>query len=292
MLSRNQWNGPAESLAHGFLAATAFFSAAAVLLVFAFMAILGLPVLTDGDLLRVLTGPWSPDHHYYGIGPMIIGSACISLLALVFTVPLSLGCAVFITVTAPKGVAATLRRLVQMMTGIPTVIYGFVGIFFLVPLVRKITAHGSGLSILSAALMLSVLVAPTMILFFADGISQVPRKYGLAVTALGGTPIQRLVYVLIPQAWPTMLAGLILGFGRAVGDTMIALMLAGNAVSHPESILDPVRTLTTHIALVIAADFDSPEFRSLFICGLTLYLITTVGVVAMRRIVANGKRTP
>ncbi|MGD9217196.1 MAG: ABC transporter permease subunit, partial [Desulfobacteraceae bacterium] len=113
-----------------------------------------------------------------------------------------------------------------------------------------------------------------------------------AVSALGGTPVQRLVYVMLPQAWRTILAGLVLGFGRAVGDTMIALMLAGNAVSPPESLLDAARTLTAHIALIIAADFDSMEFRTLFICGLTLYLVTTLAVVTMRCVAARQKGTP
>jgi phosphate transport system permease protein len=178
------------------------------------------------------------------------------------------------------------------MTGIPTVIYGFVGIFLLVPLVREMSGRGSGLSILTAGLMLAVLVAPTMILFFADGLAKVPRAYCHAVTALGGTPVQRFLYVMLPQASRSILAGLVLGFGRAVGDTMIALMLAGNAVAQPESLLDAARTLTAHIALIIAADFDSLEFRTLFICGLTLYLVTTLAVVVMRRVAEKQKGTP
>jgi phosphate transport system permease protein len=223
---------------------------------------------------------------------MILGSLCIALLGLLFAVPVSLGCAAFITVTAPNGPARILQRLVQFMTGIPTVIYGFVGIFLLVPLVREISGRGSGLSILTAGLMLAVLVAPTMILFFVDGLAKVPRAYCHAAAALGGTPVQRLLYVMLPQAWRSILAGLVLGFGRAVGDTMIALMLAGNAVAQPESLLDAARTLTAHIALIIAADFDSLEFRTLFVCGLTLYLVTTLAVVVMRRVAERQKGPP
>lgn len=273
-----------ESIVHGVFAIAAFFSAAITLMVFIFMAALGWPAMADGQFFQMLWGPWNPDHHTYGIRPMILGSLCIASFALMMAVPISLGCAAFITVTAPKGLARLLQRLVQFMTGIPTVIYGFVGIFLLVPMVREMAGQGSGLSILTAALMLSVLVAPTMILFFADGLAKVPLKYCHAVTALGGSPVQRLIYVMLPQAWRSILAGLVLGFGRAVGDTMIALMLAGNAVAPPESILDAARTLTAHIALIIAADFDSPEFRTLYMCGLTLYLVTTLAVVVMRHI--------
>lgn len=282
----------AEFLAHGAFAVAAFLSAAITVMVFVFMAVLGLPIIQDGQLFKILWGPWLPDHHSFGIRPMIIGSFCIALFGLVVAVPLSLGCAAFITVTAPKGLARILHRLIRLMTGIPTVIYGFVGIFLLVPLVRDISGRGSGLSILTAGLMLAVLVAPTMILFFADGLAQVPRSYCHAVAALGGTPVQRLVYIMLPQAWRSILAGLVLGFGRAVGDTMIALMLAGNAVATPESMLDAARTLTAHIALIIAADFDSLEFRTLFVCGLTLYLVTTLAAVVMRTVAEKRKGLP
>jgi phosphate transport system permease protein len=267
----------------GLFAAAAILGAAVTLLIFLFMAALGLPILVGGHLSRILLGPWSPLHHSYGIRPMILGTLYIVSLALSIAVPVSLGCAAFIQVTAPRGMARMVHWLVQLMTGIPTVIYGFVGIFLLVPLVRKSFGHGSGLCILTAGLMLSVLVAPTMILFFVDGLARVPAAYCQAVTALGGTPVQRLIHVMLPQAWRSILAGLVLGFGRAVGDTMIALMLAGNAVALPRSALDSARTLTAHIALIIAADFDSPEFRSLFVCGLTLYLVTTAAVIVMHK---------
>ena len=281
-----------DALAHRLFGAAAVLSAATAVIIFIFMAALGYPIFAQGRFWQVLTGPWSPVHHHYGIKPMLVGTLCISTLALMIAVPLSLGCAVFIRITAPAGARRVVHKLVQLMAGIPTVIYGFVGIFLLVPLVRETFGHGSGRCILSAGLMLSVLVAPTMILFFVDGLGAVPVAYCRAVSALGGTPIQRLLYVMIPHAWPTMLAGIVLGFGRAVGDTMIALMLAGNAVATPQSVLDPVRTLTAHIALIIAADFDSLEFRSLFVCGLTLYGVTTVAVIIMRYFAGRREARP
>jgi phosphate transport system permease protein len=282
----------AEYLAHGAFAAAAFLSAGVTLMVFGFMVVLGLPVLQEGTLPQILWGAWSPDHHHYGIRPMILGSLCIAVFGLAVAMPLSLGCAVFISVTAPKGPARIMHRLVRLMTGIPTVVYGFVGIFLLVPLVRDIGGRGSGLSILTAGLLLAVLVSPTMILFFSDGLAAVPKAYCQAVTALGGTKVQRLVYIMLPQAWRSILAGIVLGFGRAVGDTMIALMLAGNAVAPPETLLDAARTLTAHIALIIAADFDSLEFRTLYLCGLTLYLTTTLAVLVMRWVTQKHEGRP
>jgi phosphate transport system permease protein len=278
---------PRETIAHTVFFWAAWLSAASTLMVFVFMGVLGYPILRDGLLWKMLSAPWSPVHQSYGIRSMIAGTLWIAIPGMLLAAPLSLGCAVLISVVAPRGIGRLLHNVVHWMTGIPTVVYGFVGIFLLVPLVRQIFGHGSGLCALSAALMLAVLVAPTMILFFIQGLAQVPRSYLTAAAALGATPVQRLVYVMLPNAWRTLSAGLILGFGRAVGDTMVALMLAGNAVALPHSVLDSARTLTAHIALVIAADFDSPEFRSLFLCGLILYIFTLAATLAVRCAVAN-----
>ena len=277
-----------ETIGHMVFSSAAWLSAACTLLVFGFMAVLGYPILRDGMLWDMLSGSWSPLHQSYGIRPMIAGTLWIAFLGMVLAAPLSLGCAVLIQVVAPRRVGRLLYAVVHWMTGIPTVVYGFVGIFLLVPMIRRIFGHGSGLCILTAALMLAVLVAPTMILFFVQGLAQVPKSYLTAAAALGATPVQRLIHIMLPNAWRTLSSGLILGFGRAVGDTMVALMLAGNATAWPNSVLDSARTLTSHIALVIAADFDSPEFRSLFLCGLILYIFTLSATLAVRWTVATG----
>jgi phosphate transport system permease protein len=281
-----------ETIAHAIFCSAAWLSAAFILIIFGFMAVLGYPIVRDGQFFEMLAGPWSPIRESYGIQPMIIGTLGIASLGLTLAIPLSLGCATLIHVVAPRGFGRLLHKMVHLMTGIPTVIYGFVGIFLLVPLIREFFGHGSGLCILSAGLMLALLISPTMILFFVQGLARVPRAYLMAATAMGGTPIQRLVYVMLPAAWRTILAGLILAFGRAVGDTMIALMLAGNAVATPQSLLDSARTLTAHIALIIAADFDSLEFRSLFICGLILYLFTSLATLTMRFMVTSRMQKP
>lgn len=276
-----------DTIARAVFFTAACLSAVLILMIFGFMAVLGYPILREGRLFQMFSGPWLPIRHSYGIHPMIIGTLGIASLALVLAVPLSLGCSVLIHVVSPKGFGRFLHNMVQFMTAIPTVVYGFVGIFLLVPHVREIGSHGSGLCILSAGVMLALLICPTMILFFVEGLARVPRTYLIAATAMGARPIQRLVTIMLPWAWRNILAGLILGFGRAVGDTMIALMLAGNAVAMPESLLDSARTLTAHIALVIAADFDSLEFRSLYVCGLILYLFTSLATMTVRYMVGG-----
>ena len=259
-------------------------SVAVTLMIFGFMIVLGAPLIKDGAFLAIFTAPWLPGQGQVGIAPMIVGTLVIAGLALAFSFPVSLGCAALISGLGRGPLPALLNRLVRFMTGIPTVVYGFAGIFLLVPIIREWAGRGSGLCILSAALLLSVLIAPTMILFFVDAFAAVPRSYLVAAKALGATAVQRFVHIMIPGAWRGLTSGVVLASGRAVGDTLIALMIAGNAAVLPESLMDPARTLTAHIALVVAADFDSLEFRTLFACGIVLYLCTTAMVILTRRL--------
>ncbi|MFH2093400.1 MAG: ABC transporter permease subunit [Pseudomonadota bacterium] len=257
-------------------------SATLTLSVLGFMILLSLPVLKTGMVFKILTNPWSPDHGQYGLLAMIIGTLYIALLSLTLSFPISLGCSFFIQIIYPNGPGRWLKKMVQLMTAVPTVIYGFVGVFLLVPMVRNFFSYGSGMCILSASLMLAVLISPTMILFFSQSFARVPRPYLNAAEALGATPFQRLYHVVLPHAWPGLLTGLVLAFGRAMGDTLIALMISGNSVMLPSSILDSARTLTAHIAMVIAADFNSIEFQTIFISGGILYALTTCGVILAR----------
>jgi len=259
-------------------------SSSITLLILGFMAFMALPLLRGGGLFRLLTEPWMPQQGLYGIYPMIVGTAVISLLSLLFAFPLSLGCSFLISSIGPRSLSAVFRKMVQMMTGIPTVIYGFVGIFLLVPVIREFFQSGSGMCILTAALMLGVLISPTMILFFCDSFDRVPRSYIDAADSLGADRAQTLLYVILPSARKGIVIGVLLAFGRAVGDTLVSLMIAGNSIAEPGSLLDSVRTLTAHIALVIAADYESPEFRSIFACGLVLYLFITIVILAVRRL--------
>ncbi|MDY6843725.1 MAG: ABC transporter permease subunit, partial [Thermodesulfobacteriota bacterium] len=126
------------------------------------------------------------------------------------------------------------------------------------------------------------LILPTVVLFLSDAFSSVPKHYLDVADALGATPVQKLLYVIIPSAWKGMISGLVLAAGRAVGDTLISLMIAGNALQIPRGLSDSARTLTSHIALIIASDYESPEFKSIFICGLILFLFTMFIVCIVR----------
>lgn len=282
-------NKVCETIAEKLFLLSAVVSVSVTVLIFGFMFILGLPLIEGGHFFDLMTQPWSPYHGSYGIYPMIVGTLAIALLSVIFAFPLSLGCASLISVLGSRGFSRFLRRVVQVMTGVPTVIYGFVGVLLLVPVIRELFQRGSGMCILSASLMLAVLVSPTMILFFSDSFDRVPKSYRDAVDSLGGSDVQRFLYVILPCAWKGVLTGLILGLGRALGDTLIALMIAGNAIHVPGSLLDSARTLTSHIALVIAADYDSLEFKSIFACGMTLYVFTTLIVLGVRGLGAMSR---
>lgn len=261
--------------------------------IFLFMLALGLPLIEGGLFFQALTLPWAPHHHSYGILPMIAGTLAVSTLALLFSFPLSLGCASFISFLGPRKTAASVRRIVLMLTGVPTVVYGFVGVFLLVPYIRELFQEGSGLCILSASIILSLLVSPTMVLFFTASFENVPASYLVAADALGATRVQKLIYVVLPNAWKGVSSGVVLALGRALGDTLISLMIAGNAVHLPGSLLSSTRTLTAHIALVNAADYESLEFKSIFVCGIVLYLFTMAAALAVRWLGAPlGEKTP
>ena len=270
-----------------FLAAVG--SALLTVAVFLLLCQLGRPLFQHGGLGTLLCSPWNPGYGQYGIYPMIVGSLSIAFLSVLISFPFSLGCTFFITHFGPLALRRKLLNLVRFMTSIPTVVYGFVALFLLVPFMREYLTGGSGLNILTASVVLAVLIAPTMIIFFVDSLQRVPLSYRQAVDALGGSPSQQLLYVVLPMAWPGILNGLLLGLGRAMGDTLISLMLAGNAVAIPTAMTEAARTLTAHIALIMAADFASMEFQSIFACGIFLYLFTALLIVALRLV---GRLSP
>ena len=267
-----------------FFRLAAFGAGFLTLAVFFMMLVLGWPLLASGRFFSLLCQDWQPSRGIYGIYPMLVGSTAISLLALLLSLPLSLGTACIASTLGPRRVRRFARGMIGFMAGIPTVIYGFVAVFLLVPFMREYLSGGSGLNILTAALVLALLIAPTIIVFFVNGLTAVEKRYCQAVDALGGTPVQKLLYLQLPQAWPTMLAGVVMGLGRAMGDTLISLMVAGNSVAVPQSAVDSGRTLTAHIALVIATDFADLQFKSIFACGLTLYVFSALIVIVLHRL--------
>lgn len=262
----------------------AFITMGLTLAIFGFMGWLALPLLKTEALSTLLAPIWQPDQGRFGILPMVGGTLAVALPATFLAFPMSLGFACFATHLAPVRLRKVLKALAGFMTGIPTVVYGFSAVFLLVPLIRQLGERGSGFSVVAAVLVLALLISPTMILILITAFDAVPRAWLRSFAAMGATPEETVWTLLLPQASRAMAGALLLGLGRAAGDTLIALMLAGNAVLAPTDPLGPARTLTSHIALVMAADFDSPEFRSVFACGLLLYLLVFVLTLLVRRL--------
>lgn len=258
-------------------------SAGAILFIFVLLVYFCLPLVTSGGMSSVLSWQWKPFAGEFGILPMCAGSLFLSVFALGLAFPAAIGICGFATVLAPRSLARFTLVLVHFMTSIPTVIYGFVSVFLLVPLVRDWFSTGTGFSFLTAGLSLSLLILPTIVLVFHARLQQIDPALRLAAEAMGLTPVRQFLHVLVPAASRGLVVAAILGFGRAIGDTLISLMLAGNAPRIPDSLFDSIRTLTAHIALVLATDSQSMSYRSVFASGLILFLLMGAANFFIRR---------
>lgn len=272
-----------------FLIATGI-SAVAIVSILVLLVYFSLPLFTSGGLGEVFSWQWRPFNGRYGILPMCAGSLFLALLALAFAFPSAIGICFLAHSLAPTPVARFLTALIHFLTGIPTVIYGFVSVFLLVPRVRDWLDAGTGFTLLTAAITLSVLILPTIALVFHAGLERIDQNLNLASEAMGLTRIQQVRHVLIPASSQGLLMSAILGFGRALGDTLISLMLAGNAPQFPDSLFTSIRTLTAHIALVLATDSQSMAYRSVFAAGLILFLLMGAINIVIRRFLRNDAR--
>lgn len=249
-------------------------SAVAILAILALLVLFCLPLIESNRLAEVMSWRWRPFDGQFGILPMCAGSLALSLLALGLAFPMATGICTLVQVLANRLLAGFFLAFIRLMTGIPTVVYGFVSVFLLVPLIRDGFAQGTGFSLLTAALTLSLLILPTIMLVFHARLEQIDPLIRLSSEAMGFTPIQQMRHIFLPAASRELGAAAILGFGRAMGDTLISLMVAGNAAQFPDSLFGSMRTLTAHIALVVATDSQSMAYQSVFAAGLALFLLT------------------
>jgi phosphate ABC transporter permease protein PstC len=252
------------------------FSAVSVLLVITvFIFSEGTPIMFRHGIGEFLLNlDWFPGEKSFGLLPMIVGSLFVTLGALIIGIPFGLACAVFLTEFSPPRLRRIIKPVIELLAGIPSVVYGFIGVVILVPFVRQ-TMGGPGLSVLAASIVLGIMILPTIISISIDSLEAVPRSYREGAIALGATRWQTTRLVMIPAARSGIIASIILGMGRAIGETMAVIMIAGNAVEIPRSILAPVRTLTSNIALEMG--YASGEHReALFATGVILFVIIMV----------------
>jgi phosphate ABC transporter permease protein PstC len=241
----------------------------------------GIPLIFKVGLSNFFSTHWSPTRGNFGILAMIIGSLIVTLGALVVGIPFGLACAVFLAEFSSKALQKTLKPIIELLAGIPSVVYGFIGIVILVPFIREYFG-GPGFSVLASSIILGIMILPTIVSISYDSLLAVPNTYREGSVALGATKWQTVVMVLFPAARSGIVAGIILGMGRAIGETMAVIMIAGNALKIPGSIFDSVRTLTSTIALELG--YAAGDHRAaLFACGSFLFLIIIIlNIVAIK----------
>lgn len=235
---------------------TALVSIAAVILICIFLFASGIPAIKEIGVFKFLLGTsWKPANNLYGILPMIVGSFYVTAGALIIGVPIGILTAVFMARFAPRSIYAPLKAAVNLMAGIPSVVYGFFGLVVLVPFIRE-AFGGRGMSVLTASVLLGLMILPTIISVSETSIRAVPESYYEGGLALGASHERSVFFTVLPAAKSGIFAGVVLGIGRAVGETMAVIMVAGNQAVIPDSMLSGVRTLTTNIVLEMGYSTD------------------------------------
>lgn len=271
-----------EQLIRATLLAAALGATLMLALIMYFIFQSGVPIIARIGLWDFLSGAvWNPTSSppQFGILPMIVGSFWLTFGSLVIGVPFGLAVAIFMVELAPARFSALMRPAIQLLAGIPSVIYGFIGLTFLAPLVRSLFG-GPGLSVLTGILVLGIMILPSIIAISEDALRAVPPALREGAFAMGATHWQVIWRVLVPAARSGIAAAVILGMGRALGETIAVIMMIGNALTIPSSPLESTTTLTSNIALELA--YASGEHReALFAIGVVLFLfIMLLNVVA------------
>ena len=244
-------------------------------LITVFIFIKGIPIIAKVGIINFVFGmKWAPSQGFYGIFPMIVGSVSVTLGAAILGVPIAICCSIFLAEFAPARLRNIFRPAIQLLAAIPSVVYGFWGVLFVVPMIRNYLG-GPGLSILAGSIILGIMILPTIISITEVSLLALPRHYKDGALALGLTQWQTIHSLLLPAAKSGIVAAIILGLGRAIGETMAVIMVLGNAVALPESVLDPVRTLTTNIGIEMG--YASGEHQqALFATGIVLFVIIMI----------------
>lgn len=276
-----------ENIYKVILFASALIALLIIIMIGGFIFKEGIPIFSKYGFYQVIAGSkWNPTNQIYGLWPMIIGSIYITLGALILGVPLGVLTAIFLAEVAPKRlVSLVIRPAIELLAGIPSVVYGLFGMVIIVPAIRafasRIPAYSedpmlsSGYGIIAGSIILSIMILPTIINISEDAIRSVPIEYKEGSLALGATYWQTISRVMVPAASSGIIAAVVLGMGRAIGETMAIIMVAGNAPIVPNSIFSSVRSLTGNIAIEMA--YSSGEHtQALFATGIILFVFIMI----------------
>lgn len=269
-------------------------SVVAVVLITVFIFASGLPVLrSTGPVEFIFGSKWSPTNGSFGILPLIAGTMSVTLGALIIGVPTGVGCAVFLSEVLSEKYARVFKGAIELLAGIPSVVYGFFGLTVLVPLIRNIALAINpkmpitGYSILAGAVILAIMILPTIVSISENAISSVPGEYREASLAIGADKRETITKIILPAAKSGIFSSIILGMGRAIGETMAVLLITGNVAVMPESPLSSAATMTGTIAMEMS--YASPKHQqALFAVGIVLFgiivILNGVAQIVMRKL--------
>lgn len=285
-----KWSQTIESVMKYVFLVAAVFSIAAVILICFFLFANGIPAIREIGVVKFLLGTtWAPSNNEYGILPMIVGSLYITAGAILFGVPIGILTSVFMTFYCPKKIYRPLKSATELLAGIPSVVYGFFGMIVLVPAVYQfekiMDISGKGNSIFTASLLLGIMILPSIIGVCESALRAVPQSYYEGSLGLGATKERTIFKVILPAASSGVLAGVVLGIGRAIGETMAVVMIAGNQPRIPTSIFKGVRTMTANIVIEMGYATDLHR-ESLIATGVVLFvfiLLINASVAALKR---------
>ncbi len=281
-------------LIEAFIRATGYSAILFVVLILIFLLREGLPALGEVPLGELFGTRWYPIEDYFGLLPLIGGSVVVTLGATIIAVPFGLATAVFIAEIAPRWARELLKPLVEVLAGLPSVVLGFMGMLVLAPAVRELLGVPTGLSALTGSVLLAAMVIPTLVSVAEDALDAMPLSYRHAALALGATKWQTIWRVTLPAARGGVLTAIMLGIGRAIGETMTVMMVTGNAARLPlglDAFFRPVRTMTATIAAEMGEVANgSTHYHVLFTVGLVLFLFSFAVNLAASAVVFRQRK--
>ena len=271
-----------------------FSTVAFVLLIFLFLLREGIPAFFEVPLANLFSTSWYPTFGFFGTLPLLLGSVVVTVAAILIALPLGVATAVFVREVAPAWAREVLKPMIEVLAGIPSVVLGFFGMTVVAPIVRQSLGAPTGLTAFTGALLLAYMALPTIISVAEDALDSVPKSYRDAGLAMGATRWQTIWRVTVPAAGSGMVTAVMLGMGRAIGETMAVMMVTGNAARMPvdlAALLRPVRTMTATIAAEMGeVARGSAHYHALFAIGIVLFLLTFLINLTVARAILRRRR--
>jgi phosphate transport system permease protein len=272
---RTRWS---EFLIEGLIRVVGFSSIGFVALIFLFLLREGVPVFFEVSPGNLFGTRWYPTFDLFGTVPLLLGSVLVTVVAMVIALPLGVATAVFVREVAPGWAREVLKPMIEVLAGIPSVVLGFFGMTLVAPIIRETLGAPTGLTAFTGALILAYMALPTIISVAEDALDAVPKSYRDAGLAMGATQWQTIWRVVVPAARSGIVTAMMLGMGRAIGETMAVMMVTGNAARLPlglDSLFRPVRTMTATVAAEMGEVAQgSVHYHALFGIGIILFLLT------------------